>query len=136
MDSTTEAGLLSCVCGDSTMKSIVQLLVHVKKTRSALDRGKKADANGAGSSRNTMCVPSTTSVYVSLSAIAGVCQWWWCGVTNVDSGAVTISLRRPHGIFSPLRFKSRSSPTAVFAICCPCDSSVERSIRSSPATNN
>lgn len=44
------------------MKSILQLLLHVKKTRSALDRGRKADTNGGDSSRNTMCVASSESL--------------------------------------------------------------------------
>lgn len=46
------------------MKPIVQLLLHVKKARSALGRGRKADAKRDDPARNTIFAASSTSVYV------------------------------------------------------------------------
>ena len=44
------------------MNPIVQLLHHVKKARSALDRGKKADFKKNNSSRQAVFAASSTSV--------------------------------------------------------------------------
>lgn len=44
------------------MNPIVQLLHHVKKARSALDRGKKADFKSKNSSRQAVFAASSTSV--------------------------------------------------------------------------
>lgn len=46
------------------MKPIVQLLLHVKKARFALDRGRRADTKRDDSTRNTIFAASSTSVYV------------------------------------------------------------------------
>lgn len=46
------------------MKPIVHLLLHVKKARSALDRGRKADTKQNNSSRHTVIGESKSSTSV------------------------------------------------------------------------